>query len=365
MEFREADRLEKISVSGIRKMFELVQAKDVINLGLGEPDFTPPEHVLEAAKKALDEGFTHYTSNFGILELREAIAQKLKQENKLDVKPDQIIVTCGGSEALFVAVQATVNPNEEVLIPDPGFVSYGPIVKMAGAIPVSVPVFEKNDFRLKPEEIEKRITKRTKMMIINSPANPTGSVLTKSDLKAIAEIAERKNILILSDEVYEKLVYEGEHFSIGSISDKVITVNSFSKTYAMTGFRIGYLAAHQDLIEPLLKVHQYLTACANSIAQKAALAALTGPQDFVKNMFKEFKMRRDLIVGGLNEINGFSCKKPKGAFYAFSNISKLGKPSNEIAMSLLEKVKVVSTAGSAFGENGEGYLRFTYATKKE
>jgi len=276
-------------------MFELV-GEDSINLGLGEPDFDTPPHIREAAKKALDEGFTHYTVNKGIIELREAISAKLKEDNGIKVSPDNVIVTVGASEGLQIALNALVDVGDEVLIPDPGFVSYDASVKLVGGRSVSVKLTDEDEFRMTPEKVQENITSKTRAVIINSPSNPTGSVMTKEDIKGVAQIADDHGIAVISDEIYEKIIYDEKHYSPGTYTENSITINGFSKAYAMTGFRIGYVAAGHEITEEMLKVHQYNTACASSISQKAALAALEGPQDSIDDMVKEFRRRRDLII---------------------------------------------------------------------
>ena len=288
-----ARRVKSINLSGIRKMFELV-GEDSINLGLGEPDFNTPQHIIEAAKNALDEGFTHYTVNKGILELREAISTKLERDNNIFAHPESIIVTVGASEALHLALQALINDGDEVLIPDPGFVSYDATVKLAGGVPIPIRLQEVDEFRMTSERILEKITPRTRAIILNSPSNPTGSVMKKNDIKIITEIADDLGLAIISDEIYEKIIYDEKHYSPARFSENVITINGFSKAYAMTGFRIGYVTTTHEIIEEMLKVHQYNTACASSISQKAALAALEGPQDSIQIMVEEFRRRRDL-----------------------------------------------------------------------
>ncbi|KUK01076.1 MAG: putative aspartate aminotransferase [Methanobacteriaceae archaeon 41_258] len=349
-----AKRLRGIELSRIRKMFD-IQGKDIINLGIGEPDFNIPENAKDAIVDALEEGFTHYTPNNGIEELREAIAKKLKVENKIKRSPDEIIVTVGASEALYMCTQALIDKGEEVLIPDPGFLSYNACVKLAEGKPIPIPL-EKKDFRTKPETIESLITKKTKAIILNSPSNPTGAVMEKDDIKAIAELAEEKNLIIISDEVYEKIIYEKKHYSPGQFTENAIIINGFSKTYAMTGLRIGYVTGQHEIIEELLKVHQYNTACAPSISQAAALAALKGSQKVVDSMVAEFKRRRDLMFNRLKKM-GMECNKPAGAFYMFPYV-KDEKSFTENAL----KEGVVVVPGSAFGSNGKDHVRFSYAT---
>ncbi len=350
-----SERVKGIDISGIRKMFEGA-GKDAINLGLGQPDFDTPEHIKKAAIEAINEGFTSYTSNLGIPELREALCKKFARENNFKVEPDEVIVTSGASEALHLALQALVEKGDEVMIPDPGFVSYIALTKLAGGKAVGVPLDEK--LELKPEKVNECITSKTKVLILNSPSNPTGSVMKEEDVKALTEIAEDNNITIISDEVYEHFIYEGEHVSPAQFSDNVITVNAVSKTYAMPGWRIGYAAARKDIIEQMLKVHQYIQACACSISQKAALAAIEGPQDCVGEMRESFSARRDFLLDGLREI-GIKCVKPRGAFYAFPEVE-----DEDAALKLLEK-GVIVVPGTAFGIHGRGHIRISYATSAE
>ncbi len=329
---------------------------NAINLGLGQPDFDTPPHIKEAAVDAINKGFTGYTANLGIPELREAICEKFRRENNFKVEPDEVIVTSGASEALHLALQSLIDSGDEVLIPDPGFVSYIALAKLAGGKPVGAPLDEK--LTLKPENVNENITSKTKVLILNSPSNPTGSVMKEEDVKAIVEIARDNNIVIISDEVYEHFIYEGEHVSPAQFSDNVITVNAVSKTYAMPGWRIGYAAAKKEYIEQMLKVHQYIQACACSISQKAALAAIEGPQDCVGEMRESFRARRDFLLEGLHDI-GIKCVKPQGAFYAFPEVE-----DEDAALKLLEN-GVIVVPGTAFGIHGRGHIRISYATSVE
>lgn len=347
-----SDNVAGIDISGIRKIFEAA-GSDAINLGLGQPDFDTPEHIKAAAVKAINEGFTGYTVGSGIPELREALSSKFQEENRFTVSPEEIIVTSGASEALAIALTALLNPGDEVLISNPGFVSYNALTQIVSGKAVSVPLAE--DLTMKPETVLEKITPKTRALILNSPSNPTGTVASRADIKALAEIADDYNITIISDEVYEYFIYEGEQVSPASYSDNVITVNATSKSYAMTGWRLGYVAAQKDYIGQMLKVHQYIQACANSIAQKAAYAAVTGPKDSVKVMLDEFRKRRDVLVKGLNEL-GMECALPKGAFYAFPKVSN----SSEVASKLISN-GIIVTPGTAFGSEGDGHIRFSYA----
>ncbi len=350
-----SNRVKSLDISGIRKMFEGT-GPNAINLGLGQPDFDTPQHIKKAAIDAINEGFTGYTANLGMPELREALSKKFRQENNISIAPNEVIVTSGASEALHLALHALVDRGDEVLVPDPGFVSYSPLSKLAGGKVVGVPLGEK--LTLTPDAVNERLTRKTRAIIINSPSNPTGTVQTREEIRGLAEIAEENDITIISDEVYEHFIYEGEHISPAQFTDNVITISAVSKTYAMTGWRIGYAAAHRDYIEQMLKVHQYIQACACSISQKAALAAIEGPQDCVREMRESFRVRRDILMEGLNSM-GIKCVKPQGAFYAFPEVA------DEEAPSKLIKNGVIVTPGSAFGEKGKGHLRISYAASEE
>ncbi|MFZ2071512.1 MAG: pyridoxal phosphate-dependent aminotransferase [Halobacteriota archaeon] len=350
-----AHRIADIEISGIRKAFEASLSGDFINLGLGEPDFDTPEHIKAAAIQALKSGFTGYTSNKGMEELRDAISSKFLRDNHFSVSPDEIIVTSGASEALHIAILSVVEPGDEVLMPNPCFVSYAALTKLAEGKPVGVTLNE--DYTMAIEAVKENITVKTKVLIVNSPANPTGAVESEANIKALADLARDHHITIISDEVYEYLIYDGaEHISPASFSDDVITVNAVSKTYAMTGFRLGYLAAPVDYVDQMLKIHQYIQACASSISQKAALAAITGPQDCVAEMRCEFKNRRDFAVAALRDM-GMHFQVPKGAFYIFPRVAA----ETEFVERLRQK-KVIVTPGSAFGSRGKDHVRISYAT---
>jgi len=362
-----ADRLARIKPSGIRRMFS--QAKNIpniISLGLGEPDFSPPPHVLEEMKEALDKGKTHYTPTTGIPELLDALAKKEKREYGLTYDPNtEIIVTVGGTHAIFLAMQALINPGDEVLIPDPGFVCYEPCVHMASGTPIPIPLFQNDGFSISEEDVISHITTRSRMMVINSPNNPTGAVFSHDDLSNLAKVAKERDLLVISDEVYEKITYDGaQHYSIASfpsMRERTIVVGSFSKTYAMTGFRLGYAYGPKNLIAPLMLAHQFSVACVDGPAQYAALAALNGPQDFVKKMVKEFHRRRRLVYSRLKEIEGFRCGLPGGTFYAFPNITNFDASSERFAEDLVKKAHVITVPGLAFGRHGEGHIRLSYA----
>ena len=364
---RFSDRIQLIRPSGIRKLFDIAQQMDnVISLGIGEPDFDSPAHIKAAAIKAINEGYTHYTPNAGFPDLRDALAQKVAEHNNLNYNSDEVIVTNGGcTGALLLAMLTLVNPGDEVIISDPGFVVYDAAVRIAGAIPVPIVVREDTDFRMLPEVVEKNITSKTRVLILNSPSNPTGSVQLHQDLKDLANLAQQHNFYVIADEVYEKMVYDGtKHYSIASFPGmraRTVTVNSLSKTYAMTGWRIGYATADRPIIDQMIQLHQFTMVHAPAISQRAALAALTGPQDFVDFMIQQFDERRQFLVKRLNELPPFRCQTPKGAFYVFPNIQDSCYSSTEFAQFLLKTCNVACVPGSAFGTHGEGYLRLSYA----
>ena len=357
-----SNRCKNIEPSEIRKIFNMA-TKDSINLGIGEPDFDTPKHIIEGAKKALDRGKTHYTPNNGIPELRESISNKLKNDNNLDVNPDNVITTCGASEALMLSLMTLVNKGDDVLISNPGFVSYNSLTQLCeGNI---IPMNLDENFNIDTEELLNNITNKTKCIMLNSPANPTGKVMDKSEIKAICDIAEDNNIIIISDEIYEKIIYDKKHYSPMEFTDNCILINGFSKAYAMTGWRIGYIGINEnlnkkyDLIENMTKIHQYGFACATSFAQYGALEALNGDQSCVNEMVNEFRRRRDLMVSGLK--NTFKLTVPDGAFYVFPNVEEYGN-GMEISQKLIEN-NILCVPGVAFGSGGENYIRFSYATK--
>jgi aminotransferase len=340
---------------------------NVISLGLGEPDFAPPQNVLEAAKRALDAGKTHYPPTEGVPELLEALAGKAKRNYGLSYDPNgEVLVTVGGTQAIFLALFALLNQGDEVLIPDPGFVCYEPSTLMAGGVPVYVPALEKNDFKPAKDVVISQITKKSRAMILNSPNNPTGMVFSYDDVISLAKLAVERDMLVISDEVYEKITYDGvRHLCLAAfpgMRERTLVIGSFSKTYAMTGFRVGYVYGPRELIAPMMLAHQFCVACVDGPAQYAALEALQGPQDSVSEMVSEFDRRRRLLHSRLNEIEGFRCTLPKGAFYIFANIKNFGMSSEKFAEQLLRQGRVITVPGSAFGKYGEGYLRLSYAT---
>lgn len=341
-------------LSPIRRVAELAaRFPDVVKLDVGEPDFDTPEHIKEAAAAALREGFTHYTHRAGIIELRRAIADKLARDNGVSYDPEtEITATSGIMGGLFCSFCALVSPGDEVIVPDPVWPAFLGIIHMLGGTPVPVLTHEADGFNLVPEAVAEKITPRTKLVLLNSPQNPTGAVMPRERLEAIAELAKRHDLVVLSDETYEKLIYDGaQHISIASFDgmrERTLLLNGLSKTYAMTGWRVGYVAAPKQMMEAIGKVHLYTCTCVNSIAQKAAAAALTGPQGCVEEMRQEYRARRDLLVNGLNGLPGFTCATPRGTFYAFANIQGLGMPSEDAVMRLIEKARVSSVHGSAW-----------------
>jgi len=360
-------RVRSIPQSATMKIADIAanlrrEGRDIISFSQGEPDFDTPENIKNAAKDALDRGETHYTQGSGILELREAIAKKLKTDNRLDVTSSDVLVTTGAKQAIFEAICTLIDEGDEVLLFDPAWVSYEPIVKFAGGKPVMVPVYERDDYA--PVEYQRYITDDTKLIILNSPCNPTGAMYDESVIKSVAQTAEDHNIVVISDEVYEKIVYGTKHHSIGTlIPDLAITVNGFSKAYAMTGWRLGYATAPRSILQGMLKIQQHTVSNATSFVQRAGIEALNGDQGTLRAMVAEFHIRRDLIINGLARI-GIKCALPKGAFYAFPKITQYGT-SEQVTEKLLSDASVAVTPGSAFGPNGEGYVRLSYATSRE
>ena len=352
----------------IAEVRRLVQgAEDVVDLGYGEPNFMTPAHIREAGKRAIDEGYTHYVLPVeGLTELREAIAKKLSRDNGIDVDPSsEVLVTAGVQEAINVVLLALVNPGDEVILPEPYYYADPLGVLLTEGVPVYTKLREERDFRIDPADVKEKITDRTKAIFYISPNCPTGSVFQRGDLEEIAQIARERNIFIITDEIYEKLVYDGKkHCSMASLpdmKDRTISMLGFSKSYAMTGWRIGYLVANRDFIRTMLEIHSQLLIGANSLAQRAALAALTGPQDCVEEMRKEYEERRDLFVHGLNRL-GFRCKPPKGSFYIYANISELDMSGFDLAKRLASDARVLGYPGTAYttDESGDQYIRFSY-----
>jgi len=361
-----SQKVNSISPSGIRKFFDLLSSLEgVISLGVGEPDFITPWHIREAATSSLEKGYTMYTSNYGMLELRQELAKYLEHHYGVSYQPErEILVTVGVSEGLDLAVRAILNPGDEVIIPNPWYVSYPPCVILAGGTPVFVPTSKQNNFVLKVEDIEPLINKQTKAILISYPSNPTGAVMSREELAEIAKLAQKYNLLVISDEIYARLVYGVEHTcfaSLPGVKEQTILLGGFSKAFAMTGWRIGYIAANEQLIEAMLKIHQYTMLCAPTMSQMAGIEALRSGEDDVAKMVKEYDRRRRFMVKKLNEI-GLPCFEPKGAFYAFPSIEATGMSSEEFAERLLIEERVAVVPGSAFGQCGEGFVRCCYAT---
>lgn len=370
-----ADRMADVPFSGIRKILESVnrleqEGKEIIRLEIGRPDFDTPDHIKAAAVTALSEGKVHYTSNYGIPELRNAIAQKLAEENGLSYSPDkEVIVTAGANEAVFITMMGLLNPGDEVLILDPCWPAYYPCAHMAGAVPVSVPLSFDNGFVPRIEDIAARITAKTRMLVVNTPHNPTGTVYGADILKDLAQLAIDNDLYVLSDEIYERLIYdEVAHVSMGTfpgMRERTIIVNGLSKVFSMTGWRLGYVAANQSITDSLIRIHQNTMACATTFAQWGGVEALIGPQEETTKMIAEFKRRRDFMFGAMEKLPGVRAVKPGGAFYLFVNIENLGRSADEIATYLLEEAGVAVVPGSAFGKHGDGCLRVSYANSYE
>jgi len=361
-----AKSVREIPRSGIREFFDVVQSqKGVISLGVGEPDFVTPWHIREAAIYALENGRTTYTSNLGLLKLREAIAAATEKHFKITYDPrTQILITVGVSEALDLALRAIVNPGDEVIYHEPCYVSYSPSVALAYGVPVAVSCKADNNFAVTAEAIERVITPRTKALMLNFPTNPTGGTMTRTELLKIADVVLRHNLLVITDEIYSELTYEGEHTSIASLPgmrERTIFLHGFSKAYAMTGFRIGYACGPVELIEAMMKIHQYSMLCASIISQEAATEALLHGESDTIEMREQYKVRRNYIVNAFNSM-GLPCQLPRGSFYAFPCIQSTGLTSKEFAIRLLQEEKVACVPGGAFGPSGEGYLRCCFAT---
>lgn len=361
-----ASQIRALPPSGIRDFFEIVQGmKDVISLGVGEPDFVTPWHIREAAIYALETGKTSYTSNLGLLKLREAIATSLQKHFHVSYNPkNQILIAVGVSEAMDLAFRAVINPGDEVLYHEPCYVSYSPGVAMAHGVPVPVPCTASNGFAVTAEAIEKAITPRSKVLVLNFPTNPTGGTMTREELQKIAEVVKRHNLLIITDEIYAELTFEGGHVSIASLpgmEERTIFLHGFSKAYAMTGFRIGYACGPVEIVDAMMRIHQYSMLCASIISQEAALEAIQNGEPDTAEMREQYRLRRNFIVGALNKI-GLPCHMPRGSFYAFPCIEPTGLSSKDFAVKLLEQEKVACVPGSAFGPSGEGYVRCCFAT---
>ncbi len=367
---------ERMSRLGTETAFEvLAKAKSleaggrkVIHLEIGEPDFDTPGSIIDAAVKALNEGKTHYGPAAGVPELRVVLAEDMGRRRNIKIQPDQVVVTPGAKPIMFFTILALINEGDEVMYPNPGFPIYESVIDFIGAKSVPYPLREEREFSFDIDEFQSLITDKTKMIILNSPQNPTGGILTEDDLKAVSKFAQEKDIYILSDEVYLNTIYEGVHHSIASIAgmqERTIILDGFSKTYAMTGWRLGYGVMPQDLAEKVIQLQINCNSCTATFSQYAGIEAITGPQDEVHKMVAEFKKRRDVIVDGLNAIKGISCLRPHGAFYVFPNIKQLGIEGKKFADLLLEKFGVAALSGTAFGKYGQGYLRLSYANSVE
>ncbi|MEK7787351.1 MAG: aminotransferase class I/II-fold pyridoxal phosphate-dependent enzyme [Chloroflexota bacterium] len=362
-------RVDSVPPSGIRRFFDIAATmKNVISLGIGEPDFVTPERILNAGVASLGRGETAYTSNSGILELRQALAAHLKKLYGVAYDPEtELLITVGASEALYLALTAVLDPGDEVIVPQPCFVAYTPEVVFAGGKPVTIATSVENDFQVTASEIEAAITPRTKALLIGYPNNPTGAVMTRERLVEIASLAEKYDLLVISDEIYDRLVYNFDHVcfaSLPNVRERTITLGGFSKDYAMTGWRIGYSAAPPEITAAMRKVHQYTIMSAPTTGQRAAMEALATGEEYVQKMVGEYNRRRQLIVGGLNTL-GLDCFEPRGAFYAFPSVARSGMDENEFAERLLQEEQVAVVPGSAFGESGQGFVRICYATAYE
>lgn len=365
-----AQRNAGVEWSGIRIMFALAdQVENVINLGIGQPDFDTPEHIRDAAKLALDQGFTRYPPAKGFADLREKVAEKLERENHLKADPDsEIFISVGAMQGIFNCMLHLINEGDEVLVADPGYDYYSQI-RLFGGVPVRVPAKEENQFKIDPEDVKKAITPKTKMIILNTPSNPTGAVFDRPILEKIAALCQKHEIMVLSDEPYEHIMFDGnEHVSIGSLpgmKDLTISVYTLSKSYAMTGWRVGYCVAHKAIIDEMEKLMEHMVSGVTAVAQRAALAAISQPQECVAQMVEHYARRREIVYNGLNNIDGISCIKPESTFYAFPNISSFGMSSWDFARYMVNEHKVAMVPGSIFGENGEGYVRISFATSRK
>ena len=359
----------EIPPSGIRKFFDLaLTMEEVISLGVGEPDFSTPWNICEASIYSIEQGGTSYTSNRGLQTLREALSRYLHAHYGLSYHPDnEMVITTGVSEGLDIAIRAVVDPGDEVLVAEPCYVSYAPCVTLAGGMPIAVPCVEKDRFRLNPDRLMERVTPRSKALIINFPNNPTGAVMRREDLQAVADIVCDHDLVLISDEVYAELTYEGSHVAsatVGDLASRTITLNGFSKAYAMTGWRIGYLCAPREICDAALKIHQYVMLCAPVMGQVAALEGIRRGEEEKDRMVREYRVRRNLFVESLNRI-GLTCHLPEGAFYAFPSVEGTGLSDYEFAERLLKEEHVAVVPGSVFGQGGAGHLRCAYAVSRK
>lgn len=360
-----SDKVTVIPPSGIRKFFDIVsEMKDAISLGVGEPDFDTPWHIREEGIYSLEKGRTFYTSNAGLKELKNEICNYLHRRFRITYDPDtEVMVTVGGSEAIDLALRAMLNPGDEVLIPQPSYVSYVPCTVLADGVPVVIELEEKDQFKLTPEKLLEKITDKTKILIMPFPNNPTGAIMEKSDVEKIAKIVIEKDLFVISDEIYSELTYKGNHATIAAepgMKERTVLINGFSKSYAMTGWRLGYTAAPAEILKQMLKIHQYAIMCAPTTSQYAAVAALRDGDADVENMRESYNQRRRYLMHAFEEM-GLECFEPHGAFYTFPSIKRFGMTSDEFATRLLKEEKVAVVPGTAFGDSGEGYLRISYA----
>lgn len=361
--------VKSIPPSGIRRFFDIAaEMDDVISLGIGEPDFVTPWHIRESCVYGLQKGYTSYTSNYGLLELRQSIAKNIQNNYHISYNPNnEILVTVGVSEALDLAMRALLSPGDEVLIPEPCYVSYKTCVMLSGGIPVPVPTSIENEFRITPQQLEKHLTPKTKILLIGYPNNPTGAILTEKELLQIAEFAKQHDLIVISDEIYAHLTYEGNHICFAGLPgmrDRTILLNGFSKAYAMTGWRLGFALSNPDFIAAMTKIHQYTMLCAPITAQVAAIEALEHGEEEMQKMITSYNCRRRLMIEGFRSMN-LPCFEPKGAFYIFPSIKETGLSSMEFAEALLKAERVALVPGNAFGNSGEGYVRCSYATSIE
>jgi aminotransferase len=364
-----AKRIDSVPPSGIRRFFDIAATmKDVISLGIGEPDFVTPTPILRAGIHSLRLGDTHYTSNSGTRELRDAVSVMMKHLYDVSYDPEEeILITVGASEALHLALSAVLDPGDEVIVPEPCFVAYTPEVVFAGGVPVTVPTYVKNNFQVTGEEIEKAVTPRTKAILIGYPNNPTGAVMSEENLVHVGEVARKHDLLIISDELYSRLVYHREHVCVPSLPDlrqRTVLVNGFSKGYAMTGWRLGFAMAPAELMGAIRKIHQYTIMSAPTMSQAAGLEAIVHGEHYVKEMVAEYDRRRELLIQGLNSL-GLDCFEPQGAFYAFPSVAKTGMDDGQFSEALLREEQVAVVPGSAFGPSGKGFVRICYATAYE
>lgn len=374
MNYHIAARMDRMAPSGIRKVNEKALAMEragekVLHFEIGRPDFDTPEYIKQAANQALAQGKVHYTSNFGLMELRQAIADKLKRENHVDYKASEVLVTVGLSEAVFAVLASLLDEGDELLVPDPVWLNYINVPNLLGAKAVTYSLKEENGYQMDLDEVRSKITSKTRGIVIVTPNNPTGGVLEEDVLKELAEIAKANDLMVIADEIYERLVYDGaKHVSIASLpgmKERTFTMNGMSKAYAMDGWRLGYVAAPEEYITVMNKFHQHNTTCAPNFVQVASIAALTQEGDEVREMVKEYQRRRDYAVQAINAIDGISCLCPKGAFYIFINCKQLGKTSAELSQYFLEQAKIALVPGDVFGPGGEGYLRMSFAASYE